>query len=61
LAIEVGTVKKHVGHILRKLRLRDRLQIGLRYARTAARGEASSAIAPGRGAKEVLPPPRILG
>jgi two-component system nitrate/nitrite response regulator NarL len=33
LNIEVGTVKKHVGHILNKLQLRDRLQVGLLFCR----------------------------
>ena len=33
LNIEVGTVKKHVGHILNKLQLRDRLQVGLFFSR----------------------------
>ena len=33
LAISEATVKKHVGHILTKLELQDRLQIGLHIAR----------------------------
>jgi DNA-binding NarL/FixJ family response regulator len=33
LAISVPTVKKHVGHILTKLGLQDRLQMGLHLAR----------------------------
>ncbi|MBZ0267121.1 response regulator transcription factor [bacterium] len=34
LQIEVATVKKHIGHILLKLDLQDRLQVGLLVART---------------------------
>jgi DNA-binding NarL/FixJ family response regulator len=39
LGIEVGTVKKHVGHILSKSQMRDRLQIGLHYARRPQSGD----------------------
>jgi len=36
LGISEGTVKKHIGHALRKLSLHDRLQLGLFVARHAA-------------------------
>jgi DNA-binding NarL/FixJ family response regulator len=56
LAISEPTVKKHVGHILEKLGLMDRLQAGLYIARhplilrrSAPARPATEAPAPGRG------------
>jgi len=43
LRIAVGTVKKHLGHVLVKLNLQDRLQLGLLVARSAALPDAPEA------------------
>jgi len=56
LSISEPTVKKHVGHILSKLRLQDRLQIGLYVARKwAAEAESSAQPEPSGKKNENLP------
>jgi len=47
LGISEPTVKKHVGHILAKLELQDRLQIGLYIARNPLALRRAGRLAPG--------------